>query len=120
MALGKGFVSIGLTAAIFVMVVLGPLSILTMSENHEVGCPFMQGQMSICAMSVFDHIEHWQSAFTTTLVDSLPYIAVVAAIGFAYLLPRRNEWSPPSPTYTARPTLFQELFAQGLLNSKAY
>lgn len=120
MALGKGLISIGLTTAIFVMVVLGPLSILSMSENHEIGCPFMQGQMSICAMSVFDHIEHWQSAFTTTLVDSLPYIAVVAAIGFAWLLPRRNEWSPPPPTYAARPTLFQELFAQGLLNSKTY
>lgn len=120
MTLGKWCISIGLIAAVFVMVVLGPFTLLSMSENHDVGCPFMQGQMSICAMSVFDHIEHWQSAFTTTLVDSFPYIAVVAAIGFAYLLPRRNEWSPPPPSYTARPTLFQELFAQGLLNSKAY
>ena len=120
MAIRKAFVSIGLTAAVFVMVVLGPFTLLSMSENHESGCPFMQGQMSICAMSVFDHIEHWQSAFTTTLVDSLPYLAVIATIGFAYLLPRRNEWSPPPPTYASRPTLFQELFAQGLLNSKAY
>lgn len=120
MTIGKGLVSIGLAFAFFVMVVLGPLTILSMSDGHETGCPFMQGQMSICAMSVFDHIAHWQSTFTTILVDSFLYVAVVAAFGFAWLFPRRKEWSPPPPVYTVRPTLLQELFAQGLLNSKAY
>ncbi len=84
------------------------------------GCPFMQGQMSVCSMTVFDHIEHWQNAFLSVLVQTISFIALVASFGFAWLLLTKQEWSPPRLFNLHRPTLFQELFSRGILHSKAF
>lgn len=106
---------------IFFMAVIAPWMLISMSSGQgHTGCPFMQGQMSVCSMTVFDHIEHWQSAFTSILVQILSFAALVAVLGFSWLLFNRAVWSPPHFSYSSRPTLLQELFARGLLNSKAY
>lgn len=101
--------------------VIGPWVLVSMSmvEGH-MSCPFMQGQMSMCSMTVIDHINHWQSAFALTLTELLTVVAVVATLVLWQLLPRKEEASPPSARESQRPTIFQELFSQGILNSKAY
>lgn len=71
-------------------------------------------------MTVFDHIAHWQSAFASTLIEILTFGVVLSAFVYWGLLPRKREWSPPVFYSLSRPTLLQELFSQGLLNSKAY
>lgn len=88
--------------------------------EHGVGCPSVSGGITICD-DVLAHLEQWQSALAATLAELLLLCALVFILfrrsdfetgGFQYERSRSLERVP------IRPTLFQELFAQGILNRK--
>lgn len=89
--------------------------------DHVAGCPFAPGGTSLCGMTLA-HIQHWQSAFAATLVYLLA-LCVAALLLIARVHPRRIG-DPHYERYRARtrvptrPTLFQELFARGILHRK--
>lgn len=103
---------------------VGLFGMMTMTgHHHEPGCPFMPGEHVICQMDVFDHIDAWQSMFTTTL-PSLILLLSVAAIAFFVF---KREWPPDIPIlavllserhHRTIPNLYQQLFSRGILNPK--
>lgn len=105
---------------VFATVALGPWTILAASETMDIGCPFMVGETSFCSMSLFEHIEHWQSTFTFTLVQVLSFVAIVVSILLVLPIVVRPRLYQRQPESVHLPTLLQQLFSKGLLNSKAY
>lgn len=105
---------------LFLILAFGPSTILGAAERADIGCPFMVGETSFCSMSLFEHIEHWQSTFTFTLIKLLSFLTIVAPFIFVLLIVVQPRLYERPPQGTDFPTLFQQLFSQGLLNSKAY
>ncbi len=96
----------------------------TMQDGmHEAGCPMMPAQQSVCLMDVFDHIaivQHISAAVVPLLMLCLVawvLRTVWRAIDFAVLLVRAR--SPSSQRVLAQPSLFEQLFADGILHPKA-
>ena len=72
-------------------------------------------------MGILEHMQHWQSALATILAEILTLCALVLFFRKPFLAflsdTKQTRW------YTRirmpdRPTLFQELFARGILNRK--
>ena len=89
--------------------------------EHDMGCPFAPGDTALCATPLA-HLGHWQTAFTAVLVELLTLFALaVLVFVHRHLFElhdkqyERHRWREHVPI---RPTLFQELFSQGLLNPK--
>ena len=108
--------------ALLLVIVAGPAVLLTSMDAPGSDCFFMPHKEVVCDMSTLEHIEHWQSTFTSTIVKSLIALGlaiVTVLVLWKYIRPRQSYrfahyHAPP------KPTLFQELFSRGLLNSKAY
>lgn len=113
-----------LLTIVVIVAVLGLPLLLASPVHHDMGCPFMSGQMAICAASVLQHIKHWQVAFAATLAELL----LVAALALFALrqwelaaLPERTfERIRARSRIPDRPTLLQELFSRGILNPKGF
>ncbi len=113
-----------LLVIVVVVAVLGMPLVLMGPMHQEMGCPWGMGQTAICATSVLAHIQHWQAVFSIILVELL---AVAALTIFAFrhwqlsVLPNRSfqriRYRNSTPN---RPTLLQELFAQGILHPKSF
>lgn len=113
-----------LLGIVCLVAVLGMPLMLASPMHDEVGCPFAMGQAAVCSMGILEHVAHWQVAFAAIFAELL----VVAALALATL----RHWEPaalPERSYArvrtrsrapGRPTLFQELFAQGIIHSKAF
>jgi hypothetical protein len=90
-------------------------------HSHEAHCPFFAVEMSLCATPL-DHLTHWQTAFAATLSFFIVYIVILVVGVFASLLlpllKRARLRESPQPRAPDRPTLFQQLFSQGILNAK--
>lgn len=102
---------------------------IAMDTNGTVkgGCPFMPpGQTVVCTMSAFQHISAWQSMFTGTLQSgSAILLLLLAAIVFLQAKPRpafaeARRYSRVHERIPSRPTVLQELLAQGILNPKLF
>ena len=91
-------------------------------QGHDAHCPFVQVESSLCA-TVLDHIDHWQVAFAAVLVALLICTLVGTAVLHAlplFLTPKRVRFrEDPESRAPDRPTLYQELFARGILNPRA-
>jgi hypothetical protein len=107
-----------------VLVGLVPLFMLVfmaMPMDHSMGgCPFMQGETSMCPMSIFDHLSSWQSTFTALPLEIPTFIVPVLALAWFWLAVPKPERPPGYRRrfYPATP-LLQELFSSGILNPKA-
>lgn len=108
---------------IIIVAVLGMPLMLASPMDHDMGCPFMTGEMALCATSILLHIQHWQTAFATILVEILvlcalalffrrPFLATLFDTGQIRCYVRKHT--------PLRPNLLQELFAQGILNPKIF
>jgi hypothetical protein len=83
-------------------------------------CPFMIGEQSLCTMSVTEHIDAWQSLVSVSLSKivaiALPFVFVLF---FLFLRPpnraRGRLYERP-----LRDQFMTQLFAQGILHSKAH
>jgi len=88
---------------------------------HGPICPFSSGQPVVCVASILEHMNHWQWAFAAVLFEILALCALalffrrplLAVITDTSRVPWRIQKHIPD-----RPTLFQELFARGILNRK--
>ena len=113
MAASKGLIaSLGLI--VLTMTLLGAPLMLTY-HSVDTGCPF-RAEMALCSTSVLEHWNHWQSAFVRILVATLLLIGA-ALISTPHLPPSRNRHIRLRPR-VPRPTLYQELFSQGILHRK--
>ena len=114
-------IAIPIPLAFTVVAVFG-LYIIFFGHDQATDCPLMPGEAVLCANFALVHITHWRSAFTAIFAEAL----LLIALAFLYARPelsklpdrqhvrlRTRERDPD------RPTLFQELFSQGILNRKA-
>lgn len=89
--------------------------------GHTMGCPLTMGETALCPTSL-SHIGHWKSAFTAILGELLLLIAIAIALSTWFQIriarnPRHDHYALQARV-PVRPTLFQELFARGILNRK--
>lgn len=107
---------------VVIVALLGMPLMLSSPLHHEMGCPFVPGQVALCATNIFEHITHWQTAFAMILAEILAVVALVLVALYQWRLV-----APPEPGFARirmrrrvpeRPTLLQELFSQGILNRK--
>lgn len=75
-------------------------------------------------MGVLEHVTHWQIAFAAIFAELL-VVAAFALVAFQQwelaALPERSHVRIRIRSRAPyRPTLFQELFAQGVIHSKAF
>lgn len=122
---------------IIVTLLLGTmfLSLFSMTSSMEMSggmsdCLFMMHDEVLCPMDIAEHLGAWQSIFLTTVPSILVSLVVVGVVGFVYALfpgPRKR-YNPVlilfrlmrENTYTFSYRPLQELFASGILHSKAY
>jgi hypothetical protein len=104
------------------MAVFGLYLPLAGMAGHDMGCPFSFGGESLCPQSLA-HVDHWHTAFLTILVDIFILSAIALIVGvFFDLSPEKDIERRRYQIRTSipiRPTLFQELFARGILNRRA-
>ncbi|HEY4513997.1 MAG TPA: hypothetical protein VJH69_01590 [Candidatus Paceibacterota bacterium] len=117
----KYFIQTMLVLGFIAMAVFGlymPFAIM----GHDSGCPLASGGAAICGETLL-HISHWQAVFAATLAELTIIFAFVVAV-FVFRDPA-HERERDSALYflhnytSPRPTLLQELFAQGILNRRA-
>ncbi|MFZ2555370.1 MAG: hypothetical protein WAZ27_05025 [Minisyncoccia bacterium] len=116
MRIGKSFVLPFL--AIFVFVALFGMYAMFAHAEHQSGCPFMPSAIA-CATSLTGHLDHWQIAFAT-IIELIVFAAFLFSRRFLFVaesVPIRHHLDFRS-RYRVRPTLYQELYARGILNRK--
>ena len=121
-------------AVFFVVSVFGlPLSGMSVGMDGEmIGCPFMDMDgVSICHMSLFEHISTWQGTFAS-VVDQyglgllLLLLAAVLAFTLVHLLRSLNDVArlPLDQRHLRRkimhPAFLAEAFSSGILNPKLF
>lgn len=94
-------------------------------------CPFGGHSMSICIMNPMEHIQEWQSMFTTLPAKNTLALLSLLLVLFALLKLRQVFSVPKIPQadsyinlfYLHRPPIFnplQEAFSSGILNPKIF
>jgi hypothetical protein len=113
------------TGLLFTFVLLTGVGLYTSAtghdhEEHPADCPLVLGDMALC-QAPLAHLEHWQSALLALAADMLVLVAALVFFNW-YSIPNKDpqhERFKRRAQQPQRPTLFQELFAQGLLHPKA-
>lgn len=118
---------LGMLAFVVAGTFAAPMS--TMEHEGMQGCMFMEVE-ALCAMSPLEHLALWQASFTTvapqlTTASLILLILALALLGsfeffihtrpppqFVFALAREREALPPP--------FLQELFSNGVLNSKRH
>jgi hypothetical protein len=122
-------VQIKVLAAMIILVAYAGLStvgILSMSPmshsgHHEPTCPYMVGEQALCQMTIGEHVSAWQQFSRAVFPDVLLLaIALVALYGFSYRLYRSPPYTAHSRWRTIVEPLYQTLFSNGILHSKAF
>lgn len=109
----------GIVLVVFLLVALFGLVSLLSHEGHQSGCPLLSAQTVMCSRTVLEHFSMWQMMIAAVLAFAAIGIAFVARV-----FGNTVEASPErvhSRRYTRtplRPTLFQCLFSDGILNRK--
>lgn len=125
MVIFQRFLALLLAAFFCVGVLAYSASMTQMDMHHDMGgatkqlCPMM-GNAPACA-NVFAHISHWQTTLAGTFVEML--VLVVMAFVFVRSFGRLFWYRLTRPLRISKsvlpiPTIFQELFSQGILNPK--
>ncbi|HEY4488430.1 MAG TPA: hypothetical protein VJB97_02845 [Candidatus Paceibacterota bacterium] len=101
------------------LVLIAALGVPLVFGSHDAGCPLMPGQDVMCALGTLEYLRHWQVAFSAVLVALFVAALISHFSGSTYSLQRprafRLEYRRQRPR---RPTLLQELYADGILNRK--
>ena len=116
----------------FLWMALFGLSQMSANMNGEmINCPFSDHSMSICKMNPLEHIQEWQSMFTTLPVkDAVSFISLLLVIIALTTLSFWNRFSIPDIRYLHTRLLYkknfhipnplEEAFSQGILNPKLF
>lgn len=97
---------------------------LPFSSGHAShhGCPFSIGGTAICDASL-SHIEHWQAALAATLVNAVLLATVLFStfvwFGVSHKTEVQYQRYRTRLKTPERPSLYRELFSDGILNRKA-
>lgn len=99
-------------------------------DSPTANCPFGGHSMSICKMNPMEHIQEWQSMFTTlSTKDALAFIFVLffilTLLKFRYrfslsLLPQLNHTRPFYVNRILISSPLEEAFSNGILNPKVF
>lgn len=88
--------------------------------GHDRGCPFMPGEAVLCDNALLAHMGHWRTALAAVIAEAFLLFALAflvrpepPALPERHFAKARTKKREPN-----RPTLFQELFSQGILNPK--
>lgn len=128
----KNIIKVPIVLAVFTVLLFGIFGFgLGMDMNSPTAiCPFGGHSVSICKMNPMEHIQEWQSMFTTLPVkDTLALLSILFAL--LTLLKPRYRFSIPSlpqlnyvpPSYVNRIPIFdhlKEAFSNGILNPKIF
>lgn len=119
--------------AVFFLVSVFGLPLSGMNMNGEmIGCPFMDmGGMSICHMSVFEHISIWQVAFGTIVEQNglglllILLVTILSLVLTNFLELLKNIFSLPFDQRHLRRKIshsafLSEAFSSGILNPKLF
>jgi hypothetical protein len=105
---------------VFVTVVVFGLPVLLSHPTHHAHCPLQGAQTVMCESTTLEHIGTWQGMFSALLV------LVISVLGTLILffrfdtrgIERERLRLRIKQVVTTRPTLFQELYSNGILNRK--
>ena len=92
-----------------------------MGMANDVGCPFAMAGASLCGQPLA-HLDHWQNTFLSILIEVLAFFMAAFVAPVVFFVLRVGTERQRYRTFAAipiRPTLFQELFAKGILNRRA-
>jgi len=122
--------------AVFAMLLFGFFGFgMGMDMNGTmINCPFAGHSMSICKMNPMEHIQEWQSMFTTLpakdalsslLSILLALLALVGVTFFRKFSLHDQPWPEVyiNPFYLRKPQIFdplREAFSNGILNPKIF
>jgi hypothetical protein len=91
--------------------------------THEAGCTFMPASLALCAMP-FAHLKDWQAVYSAIFAQVVMLLSLVAVCARGRLLGPLREKLRQSFAFAVlfrapqRPSLFQELYSDGILNRK--
>lgn len=90
-------------------------------HNTIPNCPYMVGEQSLCQMNFLDHVVAWQHFAKATFASTNLLPVLIFFTGLAvYLSASPPNLSFKSRRYVAFEPLYQSLFSDGILNSKAF
>lgn len=98
----------------------GMYGMVSLSHGEHGTCSPMPGQHMVC-VNPLEHLEHWQALYTATFAQTVALAATMMLYwigGFALhktVHAYKNRTGKRAPL---RPTIFQELFAKGILHRK--
>jgi hypothetical protein len=108
---------------LFAFLVMAIFGMYLMPMHEAAGCPLMPGEAALCSTSILEHVGYWQAAFAATLTGFLMLcVGLLLLVAYTRFDPckemvrQRFRVHGKSPV---RPTLFQELYAHGILNRRA-
>lgn len=100
--------------------------------TQVIGCPFTPGNNAICQMTPMEHIQAWESMFTTLPSDvNFSLLSIIASFLVLLSLVNFRKNYLPSNLHLARyrisyvsnlsiPDPLKESFSRGILNSKVF
>ena len=114
---------VGVVAILVIFAVVGVSLVMAAPMDHDMGCPLMLGETVMCATG-FEHLFHFKWAFLAITAEILLLFIFIAYVsGFRNSLGIDNRQTVRYRVLERipkRPTLFQELFSNGILNPKSY
>lgn len=131
----QNLIKVPLVLVVFWMLLFGLLQInMYMSTmDGKANCPFSGHSIVICQMNPMEHIQEWQSMFTTlptknalSILSVLLSLLVLLVLGFlnttySFKKPRLEQYV--NPFYLNRVPIFnplKEAFSRGILNPKLF
>lgn len=118
--MGRSILLITIVLVILFISLFG-MPLMLSGHVHHVLCPFLPDATLVCPFSTLVHMTHWQSAFAAILLELVALGALAFLLTFHRApipIPRMQSSFRPLRSAPARPTLFQELFARGILHRK--
>ena len=127
MHLSKQILALSALALFALIVVFGLHATMVIDKDGNMSnCPFMNGVSSICRMNIMEHIEGWQSTFTTTVPAVIVLLVALVLLLGSHFNFEDNDALAIQRSYKHRNSLskvFNYLriaFSRGILHSKVF
>ncbi len=117
---------------VFVFVALFGLKLSMISHDPDMmpGCPFMNNESSLCAMSIMEHFSGWQKIFTANSISQMSNISFIyfamiffmASIMLQYLLLIAHKYKlyKLERPHIDNFSFYKYFFSQGILHPKIF
>lgn len=112
-----------MVCALILIAVFGIFGITASHGNHDMGCAYSLGELTLCAMQI-SYFNDWSSWGIAMLFSVFGFIALAAFL-YGRVCSRLEvdvscpmQRVRPEGTDPLQPTLFQQLYSDGILNRK--